>query len=104
MNRPAVMRVPLLPRLLLALVLLTGQAVLAWHSPSHLTLDTIDNSLLAFEDDCQLGAQAHAPALPPALPHTVPVQAGHCYRLTDTLSHPTVRRLVPVARAPPLSA
>lgn len=87
--------------LLLALLLCGSQTLLAWHAPSHIELsDTGAGHVLALQD-CQLGTQAHAPALPVAgisldLPPAVQTLTARAVNATRH-SHTLIAR----ARAPP---
>ena len=84
--------------LLLATLLVCAQLLLAWHNPSH--IDT-DLSHAQSVQECHLGGQAHAPALP-----------GHCPELISShqiqLLHDAIVKQVPrsrtitvLARGPP---
>ncbi|MGB1221534.1 MAG: hypothetical protein ACPG43_08335 [Alcanivoracaceae bacterium] len=96
---------PRLTHLLLVLALLTGQAFLAYHGPSHIAGDTdISGGSVLAQDDCHLGGQAHAPALPgTSLTAIAPAAGPQWHPLTDH-SHTFNHALRPLARAPPLPA
>lgn len=94
-----------LPQLLLVLALLSGQAFLAYHGPSHITgeADVSTSGQLA-QDDCQLGGQAHSPALPGTLVVAPQPAAGPVWLPPASHIRTFNRALRPLARAPPLSA
>lgn len=90
---------------LLVLALLCGQVFLAYHGPSHITghADLTSQVQLA-QDDCQLGGQAHAPALPGGAAVSLQPAGRQFWPLPADTSRSFNRTLKPLARAPPLSA
>ena len=84
--------------LYLCALLVCAQLLLAWHNPSHIETDL---SHAQSVQECHLGGQAHAPALPGHCPNLVtdnqPATTSFLYREAPRLT----RTLTVLARGPP---